>query len=60
MSSEKSLESPPKPLLQRKPDTSMDSEMLTPSEIERLRQEKRDDIAFFQKAFSHLKPSTKK
>ena len=38
-----------------KQDTSSASEMLTPSEIEQLRQEKKESNAFFQKAFAHLK-----
>lgn len=55
MKSENSLASTQKPLPQQKPDTSLVSEMLTPSEIEQLRQSKRDDNAYFQKAFAHLK-----
>jgi hypothetical protein len=33
------------------------SDMLTPSEIEQLRQEKKELIAFGQKAFAHLRPT---
>jgi hypothetical protein len=42
-------------LTNKRPDTSSVSEMLTPSEIEQLRQEKKDDHAFFQKAFAQLR-----
>jgi hypothetical protein len=31
------------------------SEMLTPSEIEQLRREAKEDNAFFEKAFAHLR-----
>ncbi len=55
MKSENSSASSQKPLPQQKPDTSSASEMLTLSEIEQLRQEKKEDHAFFQKAFAHLK-----
>ena len=55
MKSENSSESSRKPLPQQKPDTSPVSEMLTPSEIEQLRQDKKESNAFFQKAFAHLK-----
>jgi len=48
--------STPKPLPQQKPDTSSVSEMLTPPEIEQLRQKKKELTAFGQKAFAHLKP----
>lgn len=56
MKSENSSESTRKPSPHQKPDTSMVSEMLTPSEIEQLRQSKKDANAYFQKAFAHLKP----
>ena len=52
----KSKTSDQKPLPQQKPDTSMVSEMLTPSEIEQLRQEQKEDNAYFQKAFANLRP----
>jgi len=45
---------------QQKPDTLLVSEMLTPSEIAQLQQEKKDDNAFFQKAFAAKKTSKKK
>ncbi len=43
------------PSLRRKLDTSSVSETLTPSEIEQLRQEKKEDNAYFRKAFAHMK-----
>ena len=55
MKSKNSSESIQKPLPQQKPDTSSISRMLTPSEIEQLRQEKKENSAYFQKAFSHLR-----
>jgi len=55
MKSENSSKSTQKPLPQQKPDTSLVSETLTPSEIEQLRQEKKENSAYFQKAFAHLK-----
>jgi hypothetical protein len=55
MMSEKSPESRQKPLPQQKQDASWVSEMLTPSEIAQLRQDKKDANAYFQKAFAHLK-----
>jgi hypothetical protein len=45
----------PKALMATKAGYSMVSEMLTPSEIEQLRQEKKVEHAFFQKAFAYLK-----
>ena len=51
----KSKTSDQKPSQEQKPDTSMVSEMLTPSEIEQLRQDKKDSSAYFQKAFANLK-----
>lgn len=44
------------PSQQQKPDTSMVSEMLTPSEIEQLRQNKKDASAYLRKAFANLRP----
>ena len=55
MKSENSSASSRKPLPQQKPDTSPVSEMLTPSEIEQLRQEKKELAAYEPKAFAHLK-----
>ena len=55
MKSENSSESSQKPLPQQKPDTSSASEMLTPSEIEQLMQEKKELAAYEPKAFAHLK-----
>lgn len=45
-----------KPKPKRKPDTSLVTEMLTPSEIEQLQQEKKEDNAYFQKIFAANKP----
>jgi hypothetical protein len=33
----------------------LESEMLTPSDIEQLRREAKEDNAYFQKAFAHLR-----
>ena len=55
MKSENSLESTQKPSPQQKLDTSSTSRMLTPSEIEQLRQEKRELADYAQKAFAHLR-----
>ena len=56
MKKEKSKTSDQKPSQEQKPDTSMVSEMLTPSEIEQLRQSKKDANTYFQKAFANLRP----
>ena len=56
MKSKNSSESTQKPLPQQKPDTSTVSDMLTPSEIEQLRQSKKDANTYFQKAFANLRP----
>ena len=37
-------------------DTSMAVDMLTPEEIEQLRQDKKETHVYCQKAFSHLRP----
>lgn len=55
MKSENSLASTRQPLPQPKPDTSSVSEMLTPSEIEQLRQIKKEQIAYAQKVYPGLK-----
>jgi hypothetical protein len=55
MKLENSLELAQKPSQPQKQDTSLISRMLTPSEIEQLRQEKKEDNAYFQKAFAHLR-----
>lgn len=52
----KSKSSDRKPSSEQKPDTSMVSEMLTPSEIEQLRQDKKDASAYLRKAFANLRP----
>jgi len=52
MPSDNYLESNPVPLTQKKQDTLLVSEMLTPSEIEQLRQSAEDANAFFQKEFT--------
>ena len=54
----KSKTSDQKPSPEQKPDTPMVSEMLTPSEIEQLRQDKKDSSAYLRKAFANLRPVT--
>ncbi len=49
---------PPSP--QTKPITSSDSEMLTPSEQESLRQWGKEALAYGRKAFAHLRPQAQK
>jgi hypothetical protein len=56
MKSENFLVSNRKPLPQPKPDTLSVSEMLTPSEIEQLRQDKKELAAWHPKAFAYLSP----
>ena len=41
---------------QHRQDISSDSSMLTPLEIEQLRQDAREADAYYQKAFAHLRP----
>jgi hypothetical protein len=41
-----------------KPATSPTSEMLTPSELESLRQRARENNAYFKEAFTHLAPES--
>jgi hypothetical protein len=48
-----------KSLQPQKAEISIISEMLTPSEIEQLRQELKEDIAYLEKPYSHLKPPVK-
>jgi hypothetical protein len=55
MKSKKCSVSNQKPLQPQKPGISELSGKLTPSEIEQLRQNKKDANAYFQEAFKHLK-----
>jgi len=59
MKSENYSASTQKPSPQQKPDTSLVSEMLTPSEIEQLQQSKKDANDFFQKEFASKKNGEK-
>jgi hypothetical protein len=45
-----------KPSRPAKPNASPTSEMLTPSELQSLKQEAKETSAFAAKAFAHLKP----
>jgi hypothetical protein len=56
MTSNKNSESTQAPLPQQKPDTSLVSEMLTPSELESLRQFGNEAGAYAQKAFQSWSP----
>jgi len=58
MPSEKNAKSAaPSPRSQpTKPPPSSASEMLTPSEVQSLRQEAIENSAYYQKAFAHTKP----
>lgn len=55
MTSQSTSKSAPTPTQQSKPDTLQTSEMLSPSEIEALRQHSKDATAYFQKAFKNPK-----
>jgi hypothetical protein len=55
MKSEKSLTSSPQHSLQQKPGMSSASEMLTPYELEQLRQDQKEADDYARKAFSHLR-----
>lgn len=57
--SEPNLTSIHDPSLSRKQSTLTVSEMLTPSEIAQLQQEKKEANAFFKKAFSRTAPKKK-
>ncbi len=55
-SSARNLPSSPPPSPATRPASSLVSEMLTPSEVESLRRDKKEAGDFFKKAFEHLKP----
>lgn len=55
MKSENISASNQKPLPLQKQETLSVSEMLSPLEIEQLRQSKKDDNDYFQKVFAYLK-----
>ena len=56
MKSERSSESSRRASPTQKPSTSAISEMLTPSEIESLRQDKKEASAYFRRLYSKLRP----
>ena len=51
-------EKPDKPL-QRRPYLLVEPGLLTPAEIERLRQSAKETSAYAQKVFAHLRPENK-
>lgn len=59
MQSNNNSESAQAPSPQRKPDTSLVSEILTPSEIESLRQDVIEANAYGQKAFQSWTPRSR-
>ena len=56
MTSKENSESTQAPSPQQKPDTSLVSEILTPSELASLRQDVKEQNAYMQKAFQSWSP----